>query len=267
MLTVSVEDAVAEVTIDHPPVNALTTEMYERLADLAESLAGDAAVRSVLFVSDHPTIFMAGADINAMQSYDFSPEAIERKVRLVHGTFLKLQRLPKPTVVSIEGHALGGGCELSLCLDARFMTSGRARIGLPEARLGIIPGGGGTQRLPRLVGRGRAAQLMMLGEGIAAEEAERIGLVNEACADPGTTRARARDYALQLASMPSSSLRLIKRALNDGVDAGLLEGLEVERACATEALLAPEAKEGIAAFVEKRPARFHGGSPESAAPA
>ncbi|HEX5191996.1 MAG TPA: enoyl-CoA hydratase/isomerase family protein, partial [Solirubrobacteraceae bacterium] len=169
MLSVELDRAVAEVTIDNPPANALTNEMYERLSALLDELERNRAVRVVLFLSDHPTIFVAGADINAMRNYDFSPEAIERKIKLVHGTFLKLQRFPKPTIVSIEGHALGGGCELALSLDARFMTTGRARIGLPEARLGIIPGGGGTQRLARLVGRGRAAQMMMLGEGIDAE--------------------------------------------------------------------------------------------------
>ena len=257
MLSVELDRAVAEVTIDNPPANALTNEMYERLSALLDELERDPAVRVVLFLSDHPTIFVAGADINAMRDYDFSAPAIERKLTLVHGTFLKLQRFAKPTIVSIEGHAVGGGCELALSLDARLMPAGKARIGLPEARLGIIPGGGGTQRLERRVGRGRAAQMMMLGEGIGAEEAERIGLVNAACADPAATRERARDYGRRLAEMPSSSLRLIKTCLNDGYDAGLVAGLEVERQCAVQALLAPEAKEGIAAFVEKRPARFH----------
>ena len=257
MLSVELDRAVAEVTIDNPPANALTNEMYERLSVLLDELERDPAVRVLLFLSGHPTIFVAGADINAMRNYDFSPDAIERKVDLVHGTFLKLQRFPKPTIVAIEGHALGGGCELALTLDARFMTVGKARIGLPESRLGIIPGGGGTQRLARLVGRGRAAQMMMLGEGVGAEEAERIGLVNAACPDPDNTRARAREYARRLSAMPSSSLRLIKTCHNDGYDAGLIAGLEVERRCVVEALLAPEAKEGIAAFVEKRPARFH----------
>lgn len=260
MLSVEIDRAVAEVTIDNPPANALTNELYERLSALLDDLERDRTVRVVLFMSDHPSIFVAGADINAMRNYDFSAEAIERKVKLVHGTFLKLQRFPKPTVVSIEGHALGGGCELVLSLDARFMTTGKARIGLPEARLGIIPGGGGTQRLARLVGRTRAAQMMMLGEGIDAAEAERIALVNAACADASDTRERARDYARRLTEMPDSSLRLIKTCLNDGYDAGLIAGLELERRCVVEALLAPEAKEGIAAFVEKRPARFHGNS-------
>jgi enoyl-CoA hydratase/carnithine racemase len=257
MLSVSQRGPVVEVVIDNPPANALTNPLYERLAALVDELEADASVRAIVFASAHPSIFVAGADITAMANYDFSPEAIERKVRLVHATFLRLQRLGKPTVAAIEGHALGGGCELVLSLDARFMAQGRARIGLPEARLGIIPGGGGTQRLPRLVGRARAAQLMMLGERIDADEAERIGLINAACPDGAATRERARDLAMRLAEMPSSSLRLIKRALNDGYDRGLVDGLEVERAAAVEALGAPEAREGIAAFLEKRPARFH----------
>src|SRR5689334_21699779 len=145
-----------------------------------------------------------------MANYDFQPASIERKVRLVHETFLRIQRLSKPTIASIEGHALGGGCELALSLDARFMTRGRARIGLPEASLGIIPGGGGTQRLPRLIGRARATQMMMLGERIDADQAERLGLINAACDDAADTRAKAHELARRLAEMPRSSLRLIK---------------------------------------------------------
>jgi enoyl-CoA hydratase/carnithine racemase len=257
LLRVTKEGAVAEVTIDNPPANALTNELYERLQALVDELENDRSVRAIVFLSAHPTIFVAGADIGAMANYDFRREAIERKVRLVHETFLRIQRLSKPTLASIEGHALGGGCELALSLDMRFMSRGKARIGLPEAGLGIVPGGGGTQRLPRLVGRGRATQMMMLGERLDADAAERCGLVNAACDDPAATRAATRDMARRLAEMPSSSLRLIKRCLNDGYDGDLVDGLEIERAAAIEALLQPEAREGIAAFLERRPARFH----------
>jgi enoyl-CoA hydratase len=257
LVTVTREGAVAEVTIDNPPANALTNELYARLRTLADELDDDRAVRAVVFVSAHPTIFVAGADIGAMANYDFRREAIERKVRLVHDTFLRIQRLSKPTLVSIEGHALGGGCELALSLDMRFMSRGKARIGLPEAGLGIVPGGGGTQRLPRLVGRAHATQMMMLGERLDADAAERCGLVNAACDDAAATRAATHDMARRLAEMPSSSLRLIKRCINDGYDRDLMNGLEVERGAAIEALLAPEAREGIAAFLERRPARFH----------
>jgi enoyl-CoA hydratase len=134
------------------------------------------------------------------------------------------------------------------------MARGKPRIGLPEAGLGIIPGGGGTQRLARLVGRAQATRLMMLAERLDADAAAAIGLVTEACDD---ARAAALQTARRLAAMPSSSLRLIKQALNDGVDGDLPRGLATERAAAVEALLAPAAREGIAAFVEKREARFH----------
>jgi enoyl-CoA hydratase len=257
LLKITHEGAVAEVTIDNPPANALTNQLYERLQALVDELENDRSVRAIVFLSAHPTIFVAGADIGAMANYDFRREAIERKVRLVHETFLRIQRLSKPTLASIEGHALGGGCELALSVDMRFMSRGKARIGLPEAGLGIVPGGGGTQRLPRLVGRGRATQMMMLGERLDADAAERCGLVNAACDDPAATRAAARDMARRLSEMPSSSLRLIKRCLNDGFDRDLVDGLEIERAAAIEALLQPEAREGIAAFLERRPARFH----------
>ncbi len=257
LLRVTKEGAVAEVMIDNPPANALTNELYERLQTVADELERDRSVRALVFVSAHPTIFVAGADIGAMANYDFRREAIERKVTLVHETFLRIQRVGKPTLASIEGHALGGGCELALSLDMRFMVRGKARIGLPEAGLGIVPGGGGTQRLPRLVGRARATQMMMLGERLDADAAERCGLVNAACDDAAATRAAAHDMARRLAEMPSSSLRLIKGCLNDGYDHDLVNGLEVERAAAIEALLQPEAREGIAAFLERRPARFH----------
>ncbi len=257
MLTISSHDAVAEVTIDNPPANALTDELYERLGQVVTELELDDAVRAVVVVSAHPSIFVAGADIGRMANYDFRRGAIARKVDLVHQTFLRVQRLTKPTVAAIEGHALGGGCELALALDARFMARGRPRIGLPEAGLGIIPGGGGTQRLPRLVGRAKALQLMMLAERLDANEAERIGLINAACDDAAATRTAAHEFAARLAAMPRSSLRLIKSCLNDGYDADLTRGLAVERNAAIEALLAPEAREGITAFVEKRNPQFH----------
>jgi enoyl-CoA hydratase len=257
-LHTEVSDAVAWVTIENPPANALTDELYEQLRTLVMRLELDDAVRAVVFASDHESIFVAGADIRRMADYDFRRGAVTRKIDLVHGTFLRLQRLTKPTVAAITGHALGGGCELTLALDFRVMSRGAARIGLPEAGLGIIPGGGGTQRLPRLVGRAHAADLMLLARRLDADAAARIGLVNEACDDVEMTRARERALARELAAMPRSSVRLIKASLNDGYDADLARGLGVERANAVEALLQPEAREGIAAFLERRPARFQG---------
>jgi enoyl-CoA hydratase len=243
------------VELDNPPANALSEELYAALGDAVTQLELDDGTRAVVFASAHERIFVSGADIGAMAAYDFRRGAIARKVDLVAACFLRLQRLGKPTIAAIDGHALGGGCELALALDFRFMARGAARIGLSEAALGIIPGGGGTQRLPRLVGRARAVELMMLGSRLDAVEAERIGLITAAC-EPGGAVPAAVAHAERLAAMPRSSLALIKRALNDGYDADLLQGLAVEREAAIEALLSPEAREGIAAFLEKRPARF-----------
>jgi enoyl-CoA hydratase/carnithine racemase len=243
------------VEIDNPPANALTEELYAQLGDAITQLELDEATRAVVFASANARIFVSGADIRAMGDYDFRRGAIARKIDLVSGCFLRLQRLGKPTLAAIEGHALGGGCELALALDFRFMARGPARIGLTEAALGIIPAGGGTQRLPRLVGRARAAELMMLARRLDADEAERIGLITAAC-EPGEVVAVAVAYAERLATMPRSSLRLIKRALNDGFDGELARGLAIEREAAIEALLSPAAREGIAAFLEKRTARF-----------
>jgi len=243
------------VEIDNPPANALTEELYGALGEAVTALESDDEVRAVVVASAHERIFVSGADIRAMAAYDFRRGAVARKVDLVAGSFLRLQRLSKPTIAAIEGHALGGGCELALALDFRFMARGPARIGLSEAALGIIPGGGGTQRLPRLIGRARATELMMLARRLDADEAQAVGLVTEAC-DAGEVRARATAQAVELAAMPRSSMRLIKRALNDGYDGDLLRGLAVEREAAIEALLSPEAREGIGAFLEKRAARF-----------
>jgi enoyl-CoA hydratase len=254
LLDIATADGVAVVTIDNPPANALTDELYDELGRAVTALELDDGARAVVFTSAHASSFVAGADIKRMAEYDFRRGAVARKIDLVHGTFLRIQRLGKPTVAAIEGHALGGGCELALALDFRYMARGTARIGLPEASLGIIPGGGGTQRLARLVGRAHATRLMMLAERLDADGAAAIGLVTAACDD---ARAEALACARRLADMPASALRLIKHALNDGIDGDLPRGLAVERAAAVEALLAPEAREGIAAFVEKRPARFH----------
>ena len=248
---------VAVCTLDKPPANTLDEDLYGEIDQLVTGLELTAEARAAVIASAHPSIFVAGADIKRMASYDFRPGATGRKVDLVHATFRRLERVGVPTVAAITGHALGGGCELALACDFRVMTEGEARIGLPEIGLGIIPGGGGTQRLPRLVGRARATDLLMLGTRLSAAQAERIGLVNAACPSPEETRAEAIALAERLARMPSPGLRLIKRCLNDGVDGDLDRGLSIERGAVVEALAQPEAREGIAAFVERRPPRFH----------
>lgn len=250
--------AVAVATLDKPPANTLDYPLYETLSLLLDELESDPDVRAVVFASAHPSIFVAGGDIKEMVHYDRRRGASARKVDTVHSTFLRLQRFAKPTVGAIAGHALGGGCELALCLDFRYMAEGSARIGLPEVSLGVVPGGGGTQRLARLVGRARASEILLLGRRLGAEEAAACGLVHEACPDAAATLDRALEVATVLAGQAPTALRLIKRALNDGVDGDLVRGLAVEREAVVEALASEDAQEGPLAFLEKRPPRFTG---------
>jgi enoyl-CoA hydratase len=251
------DGAVAVCLLDKPPANALDEELHADFATLLGWLEADDAIRAVVLGSAHETIFMAGARLEDFPDEHFGAEATARRVDLAQATFMRVQRLPKAVVAAIAGHALGGGCELALACDFRLMAEGKALIGCPEIRLGIIPGGGGTQRLPRLVGRSRGTRMLLLGERLLAAEAAEIGLVDEACADAAATLAAARGLAARLAEMPAPGVRLIKRCLNDGYDPSLVQGLAVERAAAIEALAQPEAREGLRAFLEKREPRFH----------
>jgi enoyl-CoA hydratase len=248
------EGGVALVEFDNPPANALAPETYVALGELVTRLEADAEVRVAVFASAHEKIFASGADLKKFDESTLTAGPIAERVDRAHSTFLRVQRLQKPTVAAIEGHALGGGCELSLAMDFRFMSRGPARFGLPEASLGLIPSAGGTQRLTRLVGRHVAARMLMLGQRLDADEAERHGLLT-ACDD---ARADALELAGALAAMPSNSLRGIKASLNDGYEADLPVGLAAERRAALQVFTAPEAREGIQAFLERRPPVFHG---------
>lgn len=257
-LHVDIADGVAAVVIDKPPVNSLDYELYAELSALLDTLDSDDDVRAVMFRSGIKKIFISGADIKDMVDYDRRRGASARKVDTVHATFLRLQRFPKPTVVAITGHALGGGCEFSLCMDFRVMQGGRARIGQPEVNLGIIPGGGGSQRLARLVGRGVATEMLMLGKILSAAEAQDIGLVHRVGDSKTDTIDQARALAAELATKAPIAIKGIKRALNDGVDGDLTAGLAVEREAVIEALGTKDAEEGVAAFLEKRDPEWRG---------
>lgn len=147
-LTIARADGVAEVIVCKPPKNTLDPELYEELVRVSAELETDEETRAIVFASGVEDIFIAGADIKQMAEYRFEREPLERKIELVHATFNHIERLSKPTIAAITGHALGGGCELALALDFRFMSRGTPRIGLPEIRLGILPGGGGDAASP-----------------------------------------------------------------------------------------------------------------------
>jgi enoyl-CoA hydratase/carnithine racemase len=245
--------AVATIRLDRPPANALAEPVSLELWDAAREVEADDTVRAVV-VWGGERIFAAGADVKAMA--EFGPREVEPSVGALEGALRHLEAIPKPVIAAINGYALGGGCELALACDFRYAASD-ARLGVPEIRLGIIPGAGGTQRLPRLVGLARARDLIFSGRHVDAEEALDMGLVDavasaERVYDEALAKARA------LAAGPAMAYRAAKIALAAAGDRSLHAGLDVERDVFRELFATLDQKEGMRAFLEKRQPRFTG---------
>jgi len=245
--------AVATIRLDRPPANALAEPVSRELWDAVREVEAEETVRAVV-VWGGERIFAAGADVRAMA--EFGPREIEPSVGALEGALRQLEAVPKPVVAAINGYALGGGCELALACDFRFAASD-ARLGLPEILLGVIPGAGGTQRLPRLIGLGRARDLIFSGRHVDAAEALDIGLVDAVCA-PGSVYDEALARARALADGPSLAYRAAKTALLAAGDGGQEAGLDVERRVFRELFATHDQKEGMRAFLEKRDPRFTG---------
>lgn len=250
-------ERVTTVIIDKPPMNTLDKDLYPELHALCDELDADSKTRAIVFASQNPKVFIAGADIKEMTTYRFEEQWIENRIAMVHKALNRVEDLTKPTVAAIEGHALGGGCEFSLCCDFRFMSRGKWLIGLPEIALGIIPGGGGTLRLPRVVGYGKALEIILTGGKMGADEAQQIGLIHRA-SDEGKTLAAAQEFAGLLAAQAPVAASLAKKCLQKTWGMSREEGLKVEKAHCLRAVLNADAREGIAAFVEKRKANWKG---------
>jgi enoyl-CoA hydratase len=262
-----VRDQIAYVTIDRPKVlNALNMATMQELRDAFTQIKNAAAhdVRVVILSGGGEKAFVAGADINELAKND----AVAAKEYTHKGQAVLdlIENCGKPVIACVNGFALGGGCEIAMACTMRLATP-NAKFGQPEVKLGIIPGYGGTQRLPRLVGKGIAAQLLLTGDMITAHEAHRIGLVNE-IADAGEGQgpaehiakliARAEEIARKIISMAPLAIQYTLEAVNHGYDLTLQEGLFLEATlfsvcCATE-----DKKEGTTAFLEKRAANFQG---------
>ena len=246
-----IEGAVAEVTLDNPPVNVLTAAVLEGLAAAFARIEADPAIKAVVLTGAGKA-FVAGADIKAMPDLDaVSGEALAR-----HGQALfdRIDRLPKAVIVAINGVALGGGLEFALVGNIG-LASDRAKLGLPEITLGIMPGYGGSQRLPRLVGASRAKRLILTGEAVDAQSALAIGLVDEVVPHEELLSA-AMALAKTIANKGGVALGTALDAIDRGLDMALDDGLAYEarsfgRLCATA-----DKGEGIAAFLAKRPAQF-----------
>jgi enoyl-CoA hydratase len=235
-------------------LNALNKETVEGLQQLFSYYWSDEAVRCVIITGLGEKAFVAGADI---------PEMIDLDVRggtdlAARGQFLMktIQNFPKPVIAAVNGFALGGGCELAMACDIR-MASEKAKFGQPEVTLGIIPGYGGTQRLPRLVGRGKAMQLILTGDMIDAKEAHRIGLVDEVY-PPDELMDKAMEMANLICSRPPIAVALSKECINRGLDVTLSVGCDLEKANFGQTFCTGDKNEGMKAFIEKRKPEFTG---------
>ncbi|MDZ7675041.1 MAG: enoyl-CoA hydratase-related protein [Acidimicrobiales bacterium] len=241
------DDGLAVVTLDNPKVNALSSALLTELRDVAVGLAGDPP-RAVL-VTGGPKVFAAGADISEFAGPD--------EARAVGGCFLEaleaVAAIPRVTVAAVGGYALGGGCELALACDLRI-ASDRARFGQPEILLGIIPGGGGTQRLPRLVGAARAKDLILSGRQVKADEALSMGLVDRVVPADELEQAML-DWALEFAAGPSAVAGLAKQAIDRGLDGSLADGLRIEQDLFVESFRTDDSQTGIASFHEHGPGK------------
>ena len=244
---------VAELIMNRPEaLNALSTRQARLLIDACAELADDPQLSVVIITSASDRAFCVGADLKERAGFDDDDLRAQRPVFVA--AFGGLLNLAVPTIAAVDAFALGGGCELALCCDV-IVASEKAAFSLPEVGLGLIPGGGGTQLLPRRVGPNRAAELIFSGRRIDADEAFRIGLA-ERLVPAGTARDAAIALAVDIATKSPVSLRAAKRALRQGFDAPLADGLAIEGDAWADAAFSADRREGIEAFNARRPASW-----------
>ena len=247
--------SIAYVTIDRPKVlNALNTPTWTDLHTAFEDVKKDASVRGVILTGAGDKAFIAGADISELANVDAYDA--EESSRFGQGVLDLIENLGKPVIAAINGFALGGGCETAMACTIRIAVE-HARFGQPEVKLGLLPGGGGTQRLPRLVGKGRALQLILTGETISAQEAYRIGLVNEVV-PAADLIARAETILKQILANAPIALKFSLQAVNKGLETAQGEGLALEASYFGICAATEDKKEGTSAFLEKRAPKFQG---------
>ncbi len=253
-LTVEVADRLAVITINRPDVrNALSRQVLAELRVALARLREADDVRIVAFTGAGEKAFVAGADITQLRTYDLHTGLDAEMQR----TFDEIEDFPKPTIAAVNGFALGGGCELAMACDIRIAST-NARFGLPEANLSVLPGAGGTQRLARLVGTGRAIELILTGRFVDAAEARQIGLVTSVV-PPAGLRAELRQLADRILAKGPLAVRLAKLVVRAGMDADQRTGQVVERLAQALLYTTDDKAEGASAFLEKRPAAFAGG--------
>ncbi|HEV2317994.1 MAG TPA: enoyl-CoA hydratase/isomerase family protein [Thermoplasmata archaeon] len=250
-----VEDHVGWIEIAKPKANTYDHAMMVELAQAILEMRFDDTARVIVLTSAVPGFFSAGADIEMLKASQ--PDFKAMFCLHCQETLNMFASTPKVVIAAINGHCVGGGLEIALSTDLRMMAKDSGKIGLPEVTLGVLPGTGGTQRLPRLIGTSRALDLMITGKLLSPDEALQIGLVNyvwpkESFVQEVTT------YAKNLAHGPARAVSLIKRSVSEGVEMPLNAGLALERELQNRLFVTEDAKEGLAAFVEKRKPNFKG---------
>jgi enoyl-CoA hydratase/carnithine racemase len=240
------------ITLDNPPANSYDIEFMRELARAIDAAGADESARVVVVRSASDKFFSAGADVKRFLANDV--DANMEMIRVAHDALASFAQAPKLFVACIAGHALGGGLEIALACDVRYAVGGRYRLGTPEVTLGLLPGNGGTQRLPRLIGVGPALELLTTGRQLSPDDALALGLVSRVFAE----QAELDRHLDTLRALPPLALRHIKQAVYDGIDRPLAEGLSLERELIEELFRSKDAHEGLTAFSEKRTPEFVG---------
>ncbi len=247
---VETDQAIATIRLERPPMNALNAQVQDEIAAAAAEVSADPGVRAVVLYGG-PKVFAAGADIKEMA--DASYQRMAADSRRLQASFTAVAKIPKPVVAAITGYALGGGLELALCADFRVAGRG-AKVGQPEIQLGIIPGAGGTQRLPRLIGPARAKDIVFTGRFVEAAEALDIGLVDQVTPDEDVYDV-ARALVARYATGAALALRAAKQAIDDGLETDLNTGLEIERLHFTGLFATEDQRTGMRSFLENGPGK------------
>jgi enoyl-CoA hydratase/carnithine racemase len=255
VVTFSKKGAIGTITLNRPPANSYEIGFMRDLDGAIEAANGDDEVKVVILRSASEKFFSAGADIKAFMANDTT--ANMEMIHFAHAALEKIDHSHKIYIAAINGHALGGGLEMALACDLRFAAEGNYRLGLPEVTLGLLPGNGGTQRLPRLIGANEALEMMITGESVTPEEAQRLGLVNKVfTADKLLAETEA--YAQKVAAGATLAIGAIKRCVYDGIQMELHDALSYERQLIAPLFDSKDAAEGFAAFAEKRQPVYRG---------
>ncbi|HEY7519775.1 MAG TPA: enoyl-CoA hydratase-related protein [Methylomirabilota bacterium] len=251
-ITLAREESYALITLNRPPANAISEQLITEVNAALNSVHADDSVRSVILTGAGDKIFCGGADLGSA----FSGGDIEQFIRFGNGVMRKIERFPKPVVAAINGHAMGGGMEIAMACHLRLMKE-TARMGQTESNLGIIPGYGGTQRLPRLIGRTKALEFLLLGTQIPAAECLALGLVNRLSKE-GETLDDAKALARQIGKRAPLATAAIIAAVDEGLEVPMAKSIDIEIEQFLPTLRSEDASEGIQAFFAKREPRFKG---------